>query len=109
MDADTKAKMLKAKKLIEAHEIDSAVTILSGINHPTAKAWLKKLDVPPEKNIVIERLKVMGVIIVVLFIAVVAALLVFQYNQDKGRGAFELTATSVRLFLDSIATETPAP
>ena len=40
----SKQKMLQAKKLIKEKRYEEAHAILERINHPTAKAWLAKLD-----------------------------------------------------------------
>jgi hypothetical protein len=46
----TKAKMLEARRLIEAKQYDEARAILRTIQHPTAEQWLAKLDaIAPEE------------------------------------------------------------
>ena len=42
--ADMKQKMERARDLIKAQRYDEARTILQGVNHPTAKKWLMKLE-----------------------------------------------------------------
>lgn len=55
------------------------------------------------------RLKLLGAALVLILILGFTALMVYQNNAEKSRYLDGLTATSARLFLDSIATDTPTP
>jgi hypothetical protein len=47
----SKAKLLAARELIKEKEYEEARTLLKGIDHPTAKKWLDKLDeISPESK-----------------------------------------------------------
>jgi len=47
----SKQKMLKARKLMQHQRYDEARKILKTVNHPTARAWMRKLDaVVPKKT-----------------------------------------------------------
>jgi hypothetical protein len=51
MSENTKKRMLKARDAIRAKQYDKARKLLEGVNHPTAKKWLVKLDkVAPKKT-----------------------------------------------------------
>ena len=57
----------------------------------------------------IGRLKLLGIVLAAMLLLGFTALMVSQNNSERSRYLDGLTATSARLFLDSIATDTPTP
>lgn len=55
------------------------------------------------------RLKLLGAVLLLILLLGFTALMVYQNNAPKEDYLEGLTATSAKLFLESIATDTPTP
>ena len=101
MAETTRAKMEKAKALIQVKKYAAARDILVAIDHPTAKQWLAKLDAidPPPALAPVKRKgrglwwKIPALMVLCSFVCVVAFL--YTANEAGNRLIVERTLTAI--------------
>lgn len=100
-----KKRMLLAREAIKAKEYDKARKLLEGLEHPTAIAWLAKLDKIESRKAKPKLGLVQYVIFCVIFVCALLTLWIFLASPTPGITYSELTATSVMLTNDRIQTQ----
>lgn len=100
-----KETLLQAKQLIQSKDYEAARKLLRGMNHPTAKQWLLKLDKAPSARPT-EKAKGLGYGIAA---ALAFVLLLIGGATGYSLGALQSTQTPVTVEIEITSTPPPYP
>ena len=101
----SKAKMMAAKELIQEKRYDEARKMLKGVDHPTAREWMAKLDaMEPSKKGVSRSIVGLGIAAVVIISALLIVIVVLVSKQSQQPSLVAIIPTAI-----PTATSTPVP